>query len=176
MSRSSAPLDKVAAIEELPKWQSDLINQILNSMHDFYCIPNKFEEKRNDLEHNLKKKCKEINETILIDVSDRPPDSQEIYTAFVNQINEALHDFDPHLELKNNPQFIEEMIKENKIDLSNNSAKFNFSGGPAKEKIEEWNKFEEENPTFRNFGFVDYQGPSGVIPDNIGYVNISHLI
>lgn len=247
----------------LPAWQFDLINQMLNSMHDFYCLPDKFEENKYHLKSILINKCKEINKTLLNDVSDNPPNSKETYTAFVDEINKALHSFDTHLELSYNPQFINEMETGNKIKLSNNSAKFDFSGGPPKEEVEKWNKYEEDNgydlalvsdadrnsgkiylkddvdglhyevigldkelkkgiipwdqlpksfprnpsdiiqlkgqakdeflstllehtskaehtpvknPNFRNFGFVDYMGPSGVIPKNIGYVNISHLI
>lgn len=168
--------NSVADLSELPKWQSGLISQILNSVNDFYCLPEKFAANRNNLQNNLVNKCREFNRVNSIDVSAVPPDSQEIYLSFVSKINEALHDFDSHLELAYNPDFISQMTTADKIEQSGNSAKFNFSGGPPKEEVEKWNKYEEENPTFRNFGFVDYQGPAGVIPDNIGYVNISHLI
>ncbi|MBA2651443.1 MAG: hypothetical protein H0U73_04140 [Tatlockia sp.] len=58
-----------------------------------------------------------------------------------------------------------------------NSAKFNLSGGsPTEEQLIEYNNTEINNPTTANYGFIDYQGPEGLIPDNIGYVNISYLI
>ena len=173
MSGSSVNFD--ANSSDLPKWQSDLINQILNSMQDFYCVPDKFNEEKMSLETSLINKCKKINAELLSSASDRPP-SIENYTAFVNQLNVVLHDFDTHLELQYNPKFIDEMNKNNKVEKSHNSAKFNFSGGPPRDEVQKWNKYEEENPTTRNFGFVDYQGQAVVIPKNIGYINISHLI
>jgi len=68
------------------------------------------------------------------------------------------------------------MTDGNKVKKGPRSAQFDFSDGPPKEEVEKWNKYEQDNPGTRNYGFIDYQGPSGVIPDNIGYINISHLI
>lgn len=87
-----------------------------------------------------------------------------------------LHKFDPHLALEYNPEFIEEMKTGGNVEKRGHSATFDISGGPPKEEIKKWNQYEQDNPTTRNFGFVDYQGPAGLIPDDIGYVNISHLI
>jgi hypothetical protein len=160
--------------ESLPKWQRDLTNQILNTMSDFYCLPDKFDRKKEELKNQLINKFKEINKSLLKDEANIPPSTEEKYKNFVSQINRVLNNFDTHLGLEYNPQAIQEM--KTNIDKGKNSAKFNAGSGPPRDVIEGWNKFEEENPSTRNFGFVDYQGPSGIIPNNIGYVNISHLI
>ncbi|HAT8647497.1 TPA: hypothetical protein JA989_05010 [Legionella pneumophila] len=162
--------------EILPQWQIDLINQVLNTMDNYYCLPDKFSEKKEELKNALVIKCKEVNETILNDVTSRVLPSPEQYKELSSQLNEVLHNFDPHLELEYNPKFIEKMKTGNKVKPRDNSVIFDFSEGPPKEEIEKWNQYEQDNPNTRNFGFIDYQGPSGLIPDNIGYVNISHLI
>ena len=163
--------------EQIPKWQADLIDQILNAMNDYYCLPDKFAERRDELSSALTIKCKEINETLLNDASSGNPPSPEQYEAFISRLNEeVLHKFDPHLELEYNPEFIEEMKTGGNVEKRGHSATFDISGGPPKEEIEKWNQYEQDNPTTRNFGFVDYQGPAGLIPDDIGYVNISHLL
>lgn len=165
-----------AVLSMLPAWQEQLIEQILNAMTDYYCLPDKFEARKALLKEALVNACTAINKDLLKDASNNPPPSPEIYKNFVDQINAVLHDFDPHLELAYNPEFIAEMRATGKIISGKHAAKFDFSGGPPKEEIEKWNRYEQENPTTGNFGFIDYQGPAGVIPDNIGYVNISHLL
>jgi hypothetical protein len=162
--------------EELPKWQTDLIDQVLNAMNDYYCLPDKFAEKRDELRTALIIKCKEINETLLSETSTGALPLPEQYDGLTSQLNEVLHKFDPHLELEYAPKFIEEMKTGGNIEKRGYSATFDISGGPPKEEIERWNQYEQDNPTTRNFGFVDYQGPAGLIPDDIGYVNISHLL
>jgi hypothetical protein len=160
----------------LPQWQTDLIKQILNAMQDYYCLPDKLDQNKNSLENALATKCIALNATILESGLNNAPSSQEEYKVFVNQINDVLHELDPHLALEYNPKFIEEMKIGGNIKSNRHSATFDFSGGPPKEEIEEWNQYEQDNPSTRNFGFIDYQGPDGLIPDSIGYVNISHLL
>jgi hypothetical protein len=160
----------------LPKWQYDLINQILNAMKDFYCLPDKFDNNKEILKNQLVNKCKALNKSLFKNDPGLQPPPEEQYKKFLGQINKVLHGFDTHLELEYNPKFIAEMQTRKKIKNGTDSAKFDFSGGPPKEEIEKWNAYEQDNPGTRNFGFVDYQGADGVIPANIGYVNISHLI
>jgi hypothetical protein len=158
----------------LPKWQSDLINQILNAMNDFYCLPDKFDTKKENFKKELINKCKDVNKSLFKDEPNSAPLTEENYKAFISKINEVLHNFDTHLGLEYNPEFIAQMKP--KVKEAEHSAKFNFDEGPPKEKLKEWNKTEKDNPKTANFGFIDYQGPAGVIPTNIGYVNIGYLI
>lgn len=163
--------------EWLPQWQTDLINQILNATNDYYCLPDKFDKNKERLKIELTNKCMEIKEHFLKDGSENPPSTEEGYKILVSEINDILHGFDSHLELAYDPQFIAQMQSEKRVAKDLNSAQFNLSGGsPTDEELREWNLSEIANPTTSNYGFIDYQGPDGVIPDTIGYVNISYLI
>jgi hypothetical protein len=178
MSGTTNIFNNITAGQEnsLPAWQHNLINQILNSMKDFYCLPDKFDNKKELFKNQLINKCIELNKSLFNNQPNPMPVSEEQYKKFLGQINKILHRFDTHLELEYNPKFIAEMETNRKIKHGTDSAKFDFSGGPPKEEIAKWNAYEHENPTTRNYGFIDYQGADGVIPANIGYVNISHLI
>lgn len=74
--------------EQIPKWQADLIDQVLNAMNDYYCLPDKFSERRNELSSALIIKCKEINETLLSDESSGHPPSPEQYEGLISRLNE----------------------------------------------------------------------------------------
>ena len=161
----------------LPQWQTDLINQIINATNDYYCLPAKIDKSKEDLKIELINKCMEINETFLKDGSDSPLKMEEDYKILISKINDILHGFDTHLELAYDPEFITQMQNEKRVVKNLNSAKFNLSGGsPTEKQLMEWDLSERTNPTTSNYGFIDYQGSDDVIPDNIGYVNISYLI
>ncbi|MDP1573795.1 MAG: serine hydrolase [Coxiellaceae bacterium] len=143
------------------QWQTDLINQVFNALTDFYCDPEKLNKAA--LENSLA--------DIFAQFPDKP-ETKEQYKLFLDEVNKKLKQFDSHLELGFEPEFIAER-QGNEIVRSAHSARFDLREAPPSK---EWlhDRVEWESKPEINYGFVS-QSPAS-IPDDVGYLKINHLI
>lgn len=161
--------------EKLPAWQADLIDQIANAMKNFYCLPKKFAEHEVDFRRSLAKAFIAINDSHS-PIKDSRPSTQEEYQIYVDMINRALGEFDPHLEIKYDSNFIDYMEKNNKIEKNreNRTAKFDFGSGPPKEELLAMNSYRGKPEI--NYGFITKPTEDITIPADIGYLKINFLL
>lgn len=176
MSNSGRTSDqKNEVITGLPAWQDDLINQICNALDNYYCLPDKFTEKKEAFRQSLVDTFKKINAQQSSKTSNEPT-SKDAYQIYIDEINKALDRFDPHLEIEYNKDFIAERVEEKQIvkDTEKHTAKFDFGSGPPQEVLLEMNEYRGKPNV--NYGFIDRPDEAIDIPKDIGYIKINCLL
>lgn len=159
---------------DLPKWQDDLINQICNIMGNYYCLPKKFSRKKQNFKLSLIDAFKKINNKQPPKTAE--PSLKEEYQIYIDAINKALGNFDPHLEIEYNKEFIAEREKNKQIvkDEEKHTAKFDFGEGPPQKVLLEMNEYRGRRDV--NYGFIDRPNETTIIPKEIGYIKINCLL
>lgn len=173
MSHSNRTDNKVDR-DELPAWQTDLINQICNAMRSYYCLPKKFSQREQNLKQSLANTFKKINSGM--SKFSEVPHSKEEYQLYIDAINKILGEFDPHLEIEYNKDFIAERKKNEQIveDREKHTAKFYFGEGPPQKVLLEMNEYRGRPDV--NYGFIDRPDETTIIPKEIGYIKINCLL
>ncbi|MDX1901151.1 MAG: S41 family peptidase [Gammaproteobacteria bacterium] len=156
----------------IPQWQSDLIQQILNGLEAYYCLPEKFQQNKRNIEEALVEQFRILNQQNP-DAFFEPPNSKETWEIYLHSMNSTLEKFDPHLHLQYDAKFLQNAVdSEVKVERDGDSAKFNFGEGPPPHELERMNTFREK----LNYGFTTTPEEKIEVPDNIGYLKISCLL
>lgn len=159
--------------DELPQWQTDLIEQIATVMKDYYCLPASLSGSKEQIfKNSLIEAFKKVNATF----SDKTtytekPKTEKEYQVFLSEINKTLENFDSHLHVSYEQKFIAER-KSGEIVKGTHSAKFNFDSGPPQEVLLTMNAYRGKPEN--NYGFISQ--PQKPIPNDIGYIKINCLL